>query len=178
MTHPLKRTTFAACAALSLFAALSLSACSVFRQPPPAGAPLAAVTEALGQPAAVYPEPDGGRILEYRGQPMGQVQHMARIGADGRLISYEQVLTNENFARLGTKRWTKDDVLRTFGRPADISPARATGPFPDDAEVWSYRYKDDGVWNAMMSVYFNAGGVVLHTAKTPDPILDDRYKGF
>ncbi|MDN4054425.1 hypothetical protein QPK32_15185 [Massilia sp. YIM B02763] len=175
MSKLIKNTTTIAA---SLAFALTLSACSTFSKAPPAGAPLDAVTAKLGKPNAVYPDPNGGQVLEYRGQPMGQVQHMARIGADGRLISYEQVLTNENFARLGTKRWTKDDVLRTFGRPADISPARATGPFPDDAEVWSYRYKDDGVWNAMMSVYFNAGGVVLHTAKTPDPILDDRYKGF
>ncbi|MFK3736674.1 hypothetical protein [Massilia sp. TN1-12] len=175
MSKLIKNTTTIAA---TLAVALALSACSTFSKAPAAGTPLADVTAKLGKPAAVYPDPDGGQVLEYRGQPMGQVQHMARIGADGRLISYEQVLTNENFAKLGTKRWTKDDVLRSFGHPADISPARATGPFPDDAEVWSYRYKDDGVWNAMMSVYFNARGVVLHTAKTPDPILDDRYKGF
>jgi hypothetical protein len=160
--------------------ALVLAGCAspLFHKAPPAGAPLADVTAKLGRPNAVYPDPDGGQVLEYRGQPMGQVQHMARFGADGRLVSYDQVLTNENFEKLGKGRWTKDDVLRSFGRPAEMSPSRATGPFPDDAEVWSYRYKDDGVWNSMMNVYFNARGVVLHTNKSPDPILDDRYKGF
>jgi hypothetical protein len=29
----------------------------------------------------------------------------------------------------------------------------------------------------MMNVYFNARGVVVHTSKTPDPILDERFKG-
>jgi hypothetical protein len=79
--------------------ALSLGGCTtIFRQPPPAGAPLAQVTAQLGQPNAVYPDPAGGQVLEYRGQPMGQFQYMARIGPDGRLVSYDQVLTSENFA--------------------------------------------------------------------------------
>nr|WP_314541611.1 hypothetical protein [uncultured Massilia sp.] len=171
MTQLIKRTTFAACAALSLFAALSLSACSVFRQPPPAGAPLAAVTEALGQPAAVYPEPDGSKILEYRGQPMGQFQHMARIGPDGRLVSYEQVLTSENFAKVKIDGWTKDDILRHFGHPAETSRVGYK-----DYEVWSYRYKEAGVWNSLMHVHFDQQGVVRQMLNGPDPMYDDRFR--
>ncbi len=164
------------------FAAV-LSACSTFSKAPAAGTPLADVTAKLGKPTATYPDPAGGQVLEYRGQPMGQFQHMARIGADGRLVSYTQVLTNENFARIGSRtgpiaRWTRDDVLREFGRPAEMTRARPTGAHPDDAEVWSYRYKDDGVWNSLMNVYFSANGVVLHTAKSADPVLDERFKGM
>ena len=174
MTTPSKRTTArTALAAALVLAALSLSACAALRTPPPAGAPVAEVTAALGQPDASYPEPDGGQVLEYRGQPMGQYNPLAHIGADGRLVAYEQALTSENFAKVQPARWTKDDVLRSFGRPAEMSPDRVAG-----GEVWSYRYKQDGVWPAYMNVYFNGRGEVRRTDNTPDPVLDDRSKGL
>jgi outer membrane protein assembly factor BamE (lipoprotein component of BamABCDE complex) len=152
---------------------LTLSACSTFSRTPAPGTPLADVTAKLGKPDAVYPDPNGGQVLEYRGQPMGQFQHMARFGADGRLVSYDQVLTSENFAKIQPGRWMRDDVLRTFGRPAETGRDRVSG-----FESWSYRYKQDGVWNAYMNVYFNGRGEVHHTENTPDPMLDDRAKGF
>jgi len=163
----IKKTAFAA----ALLAALSLSGCTLFRQPPPPGAPLAQVTAALGRPDAVYPEPDGSQILEYRGQPMGQFQHMARIGPDGRLVSWEQVLTSENFAKVKVDHWTKDDILRHFGRPAETSRVGY-----HNYEVWSYRYKEAGVWNSMMHVHFDEQGVVRQMLNGPDPMYDDRYR--
>jgi hypothetical protein len=169
MTKLIKRSTLAATLAL---AALSLSACgTLFRQPPPAGAPLAEVTAVLGQPNAVYPEPDGGQVLEYRGQPMGQFQHMARISPDGRLVSYDQVLTSENFAKVKVDQWTKDDILRNFGRPAETSRVGF-----HNYEVWSYRYKEAGVWNSMMYVHFDQQGVVRQMLNGPDPMYDDRFR--
>jgi hypothetical protein len=157
--------------ATALALILALSACApLIRRTPPVGAPLAEVTARLGQPNAVYPDPDGGQVLEYRGQPMGQVQHMARIGADGRLLSYDQVLTTENFARVQVALWTQDDILRHFGRPAEVARDRV-----EDGEVWSYRYKEKGVWNSLMNVYFNRRGVVLRMVRTADPRFDDRY---
>ncbi|PQP01842.1 hypothetical protein C5614_00780 [Massilia phosphatilytica] len=166
------KNTLVNTAAIVAFA-LSLSACSTFSRAPRAGTPLADVTAKLGKPDAVYPDPEGGQVLEYRGQPMGQFQHMARIGADGRLVSYDQVLTSENFAKVQPARWTKDDVLRNFGRPAEVSRDRATGD-----EVWSYRYKQDGIWNSYMNINFNVRGEVRRTGNTPDPLLDDRSKGL
>ena len=151
---------------------LGLAGCGMLSPKLSAGTPVADVTARLGQPTATYPDPDGGQVLEYRGQPMGQFQHMARIGADGRLISYDQVLTSDNFARVQVNRWTRDDVLRHFGKPAEMARVRL-----DDREVWSYRYKQDGLWNSMMNVYFNARGIVIRMQNTPDPVLDERYKG-
>ena len=167
MHTPIKNTLVV----LALGAALS--ACASFNRTPPTDTPLADVTAKLGKPDAVYPIPSGGQMLEYRGQPMGQFQHMAHIGADGRLISYEQVLTTQNFAKIQPGNWTKDDVLRSFGRPAEASRDRVDG-----GEVWSYRYKQDGVWPAYMNVYFNGRGEVRRTDNTPDPVLDDRSKGL
>src|SRR6185437_15096001 len=99
MTLPAK-TLAAACAL-----ALSLSACATFSRTPPAGTPLDQVTAKLGKPDAVYPDPAGGQVLEYRGQPMSQYQHMARIGADGRLFFYNEAPTTENFAKVQPGRW-------------------------------------------------------------------------
>jgi outer membrane protein assembly factor BamE (lipoprotein component of BamABCDE complex) len=152
--------------------ALTLAGCTtILRQPPPAGAPLAEVTAQLGQPNAVYPDPAGGQVLEYRGQPMGQFQYMARIGPDGRLVAYDQVLTSENFAKVKVDHWTKDDIVRNFGRPAEVSRVYA-----HDYEVWSYRYKEAGVWNSMMNVHFDAQGVVRQMLNGPDPLYDDRFR--
>jgi len=162
----------AALLALGIGLGTGLAGCGSLARKLPPGTPVAEVTARLGQPAATYPEPGGGQVLEYRGQPMGQFQHMARIGADGRLVSYDQVLTSENFARVGVNRWTRDDILRHFGRPAEAGRARL-----DDREVWSYRYKEDGIWNSLMNVYFNARGVVIRLQNTADPVLDERFKG-
>jgi hypothetical protein len=153
---------------------LALSACApIVRRAPAPGTPLAEVTARLGQPNAVYPDPDGGQVLEYRGQPMGQFQHMARIDANGRLLSYEQVLTTENFAQVQIGYWNKDDILRHFGRPAEVSRERV-----NDDEVWSYRYKEKGVWDTLMNFTFTKRGVVRDMANSADPVLDDRNKGF
>jgi hypothetical protein len=171
MNKTLRNTT--GCTAV-LALALALTACApLVRKAPPPGAPLAEVTARLGQPNAVYPEPGGGQVLEYRGQPMGQFQHMARIGPDGRLLSYEQVLTNENFEKIEIGSWSKDDVLRHFGRPAEVMPDRL-----EEGEIWSYRYKDKGLWNSFMNVTFNRRGAVLRTGTTADPLFDDRTRGF
>jgi outer membrane protein assembly factor BamE (lipoprotein component of BamABCDE complex) len=96
---------------------------------------------------------------------------MARIGPDGRLVSYEQVLTSENFAKVKVDHWTKDDVVRHFGRPAEVSRV-----YFHNYEVWSYRYKEAGVWNSMMSLHFDQQGVVRQMLNGPDPMYDDRYR--
>jgi hypothetical protein len=168
MSKPMNTTSLAALLALTL----GLAGCGALSPKLPAGTPVADVTARLGQPNASYPAPDGGQVLEYRGQPMGQFQHMARIGADGRLIAYDQVLTSENFAGIQVNRWTRDDILRHFGRPAEVSRVRL-----EDREVWSYRYKQDGMWNSMMNIYFNGRGVVVRLQNTPDPVLDESLKG-
>jgi len=157
---------------VAIAAALTLSACApMLRQAPPAGAPLAEVTAKLGKPDAIYPDPAGGQVYEYRGQPMGQFQYMARIGPDGRLVSYDQVLTSENFAKVKVDQWTKDDILRHFGRPAEV-----TGVYFHNYEVWSYRYKEAGVWNSLMSVHFDQQGVVRQMLNGPDPMFDERLR--
>ncbi len=154
-----------------LCAALLLSACAspFFREAPSVGAPAGAVTAKLGQPTAVYPALDGGQMLEYATAPFGQFTWMAHIGADGRMLSYEQVLTGEKFATIKVDRATKADVLRTIGRPAERSRVMLR-----NYEVWSYRYREAGVWNSLMHMHFDEAGVVRQMMNGPDPMFDVR----
>jgi hypothetical protein len=152
----------------SLAAALALAGCALWRPAPNVGDPEAVVLQKLGRPNAVYQEPGGGRELEYTQQPMGQYAFMAHIGPDGRLTRYEQVLTSEKFASIRIDEATKADVLRTVGHPAEYSRVGYK-----DYEVWSYRYRESGVWNSMMHVHFDQNGVVRQLLNGPDPRYQD-----
>jgi hypothetical protein len=149
--------------------ALALQGCATFGPPPVPGETIEAVVAKLGPPQGVYPDPAAGQVFEYPQGPYGQTTFMARFGTDRRLQSYEQVLTNEKFGMLKIDRATKDDVLRTIGRPAERSRVAL-----HNYEVWSYRYKESGVWNSMMHVHFDQNGIVRMMLNGPDPMYDDR----
>ena len=155
----------------TLSTALLLAACAL--GPPPAPGDALDVVEAkLGKPTAVYTD-GAARTLEYATGPMGQYTWMAHLGPDGRLTSYEQVLTGEKFATIKIDKARKDDVLRTLGRPAEHSRVAS-----HNYEVWSYRYKEAGVWNSLMHVHFDEQGVVRQMLNGPDPIYDPKSRGF
>ena len=157
----------------TLCAAIVLGACAgpFMREAPNVGEPVAAVTAKLGQPTSTYPAADGGQMLEYATGPMGQFTWMAQIGPDGRLVSYEQVLTGEKFATIKIDKANKADVLRTIGRPAERS-----GVAMHNYEVWSYRYKEAGVWNSLMHVHFDQAGIVRLMQNGPDPMFEPRER--
>lgn len=144
--------------------ALSLAGCAALGGPPlQPGDPAAAVTAKMGQPTAVH-RLDGGQLLEFTTGPFGQFTYMARIGADGKLASFEQVLTGEKFATIQIGIATKEDVLRTIGHPAETSTLPR-----QQLEVWTYRYKEAGVWNSLMHVHFDRAGIVRMMQNGPDP---------
>ncbi|MBS1169691.1 MAG: outer membrane protein assembly factor BamE [Burkholderiaceae bacterium] len=152
---------------LSLLLAFSLTACVTFSsdnlRP---GISERDVIAKLGQPAGRYPVADG-QLLEYPQGPWGQTTHMVKIGPDGRLVSWEQVLTVEKFATVKVGVTTKADIQRMFGRPAETDwlPLR-------QLEVWSYRYKEGGVWDSLMHVHFDRAGVVREMQNGRDPMFD------
>ncbi|WP_029363008.1 hypothetical protein [Herbaspirillum lusitanum] len=154
-------------------AALSLSGCASLLAPPvAAGDSEEQVVTRLGPPTNVYP--DGNvRVFEYGAGPFSQYQYMARIGPDHRLISYEQVWTIENFRAIRPKQDTKLDVLRRVGRPTEVT-RYARIPF----EAWNYGYKESGVWNSQMTVYFDDNGIVRKVENGPDPRYDDSRMRF
>lgn len=151
----------------TLSAALLLAGCAMGPAPTP-GDSQDVVQSKLGTPTAVYTD-GAARTLEYATGPMGQNTWMAHLGPDGRLASYEQVLTSEKFATIKIDQATKDDVLRTVGRPAERSHVAM-----HDYEVWSYRYRESGVWNSLMHVHFDGQGVVRQMMNGPDPMYEPR----
>lgn len=119
-----------------------------------------------GQPTHVYQDGQQ-RLLEYAQGPWGQATYMARVGADGKVISYEQVLTVEKFNTIKIGEATKTDVLHTVGAPSETSYLSLT-----DLEVWSYPYKESNAWDSVMHVHFDKGGIVRKMINLPDPRFD------
>lgn len=119
-----------------------------------------------GQPAHRYK--DGNvHLFEYPTGPWGQRTYMARVGPDGRVISFEQVLTTQKFASIKVGEATKDDVLRTIGSPSETSYLSLS-----DLEVWSYPYKENDIWNSVMHVHFDRAGIVRKMLNGPDLRFD------
>ena len=157
----------------SAFLAISLSfaACTtLIPAPVSVGDSESDVIAKRGQPTQRHQ--DGkDHLLEYATGPWGQRTYMARIGPDGKVVSFEQVLTVQKFATVKVGETTKDDILKTFGRPSNTSylPLR-------DLEVWSYPYKESDVWNSLMHVHFDQSGVVRQMMNGPDPRFDPDRK--
>jgi len=153
--------------------ALGLAGCASLWAPPVTpGQSEEQVLARLGAPTNVYQ--DGNtRLFEYGAGAFGQYQYMARIGPDQRLMSYQQVWTVENFHAIRPNQDTKQDVLKRVGRPTEIT-RYARIPF----EAWNYGFKESGVWNSQMTVYFTDQGIVQKVENGPDPRYDDARMRF
>jgi len=94
----------------------------------------AEVRSVMGQPDSVREESGGARTLEYPKGPQGVRTWMFRIGADGKLSDYQQVLTDDNFDKI-QKGMTREEVRNMLGRPRTVVPfARKK------EEVWDWKY--------------------------------------
>lgn len=169
----MKRFIRPAVLSAALAALLALSGCaSLFAPPVHPGDSEAEVLSHLGKPAATYPD-GNDKLLFYQRGFLTQFAYMARIAPDGRLVSYEQVWTTNQFAKLKPGISTKEDVLRTVGAPTEI---RQYARIPYHA--WNYGYKEAGVWDSMMSVYIDDNGIVQRLENGPDPRFDPGRFGF
>lgn len=106
---------------VAVLAAVCLAGCSSL--PPVSstsilpGATLQEVLSRFGNPAAIQVLP-GGKRLQYSTQPAGQTAVMVDLNTDDKVTSARQVLNPTDFARVVPGQWTKDDILREYGRPA------------------------------------------------------------
>ena len=163
------------CYALSAAFVLLIGACAgLGSHPVSPGDTESTVISRLGAPTNRYQ--DGNeRLLEYMKGPWGQQTYMARIGSDGRLVSYEQVLTSQRFASIRPGEATKNDVLKLIGAPSDTSYLALS-----ELEVWSYPYKEANTWNSVMHVHFDKRGIVQRMQSGPDLRYDpdSRWPGI
>ena len=110
------------------------------------------VISRMGRPARTVPLP-GGERLQFSGQPFGQWAFMVDLDSSGRVTQSRQVLTANEFDRIETGKWTREDVEREFGRPAKVD------------HVWSWHgpimtYRWYGVSDMFYHVYLDERGVV------------------
>jgi hypothetical protein len=120
----------------------------------PAGATRDQVIAQAGQPLRVVPLPDGGQRLQYTLQPTGRYAFMVDLDASGRVVRSRQVLTEAEFNRIETDRWTRTDVEREFGPPAWIDRVTSFA-----GTVMTYRWKA-GNEDMFYYVYLDPQGVV------------------
>ena len=138
------------------------------------GADESAIVARFGKPKEAYDLPNGNKHLLWPTQPLGETTVGAEISPDGKLVILDQMLTEQNFARVIVGQWTKHDIQVTFGLPEE------TAYFPlMKREVWSYRYMESNVWYKLYHFYFDDQGIVRMTQKTDDPLHEpDRHLGI
>jgi hypothetical protein len=123
-----------------------------------------AITRALGPPTGRSVHADGTSRLEYARGPYGRHTYMIDFDAAARMVRFEQVLTEANFAAVqpGDSRAA---VLQRLGRPSE------TRRVWRGAELWSYRYE------AFFCRWFVVtlepdGGAVRDAGYLPDPMCE------
>ena len=105
----------------------------------------------MGQPEVVLEEESGERLLQYPQGPEGARTWLFKIGPDGKLIDYKQLLTQENFAAV-KPGMSRDDVRWLLGKP------RTVVRFPlKNEEVWDWRYLEVNPDQRLFNVHFDIG---------------------
>jgi hypothetical protein len=150
---------------LAAVAAALLAACQSYSPGGfPPGATAIEVRNSMGVPTGTYPLPDGGVRYEYARGPWGKHTYMIDFDAQARLVKSEQVLTENNFAKIRPGQ-TRDQVLFAIGHPSDVKQVRY-----QNQTVWSYRY--DAIFCIWFQVSLSPEGQVLEVGNGPDPLCD------
>ena len=133
------------------------------------GTPLAIVEQDFGRPNTVCDLPNNERRMVWSQQPMGHYAWATVVGADSQVGPMTQILTDNAFAKLGEGTWTPEQVTCEFGPPMEIDKVGLPG---DLQVVWSYRYRQYGVWYSLMYVFFGTDGKqVTKFFAGPDPMF-------
>lgn len=137
----------------ALAAAAWLVGCASEPQWVPPGASRAEVLQQLGAPTATYALPTGER-LQYSRQPAGFEVNNVDLDASGRVVAVTQELQEIRFGQILVDQWRVADVLRTFGRPEEISRV-----WSFQGEVWQWRYRQLNT-PRLLYIYIDPQGVV------------------
>src|SRR4029453_5854823 len=115
--------------------AFALSACGGFAEFVKPGEPESAVLKSAGRPTASYPLGDGGKRLQYSGQPWNQSVWNIDLNSQGQVVRVQQMMSDAAFAHIRSGSDTRADVVREFGPPAYV------WEFPMKSETaFMYRY--------------------------------------
>ncbi len=125
------------------------------------------VERTMGAPAEKVDSANGERTWFYPHAPAGRETHAVRIGADGRLRSIEQRLTEANLARLAAGTSTTRDVRELLG-----PPNRVIRMGRQQREAWEYLYFNPVQIPFILYVQSSADGVVREVFTVRDPSQD------
>lgn len=89
----------------------------------------------MGTPETVWEEDDGTRMLQYPKGPEGARTWEFLIDSAGKLVDYQQILTEERFSRI-KPGMGKDEVRRMLGKPRSIVEFKLK-----NEEVWDWLYQ-------------------------------------
>ncbi|MFM8898478.1 MAG: hypothetical protein ACKOF9_00785 [Burkholderiales bacterium] len=153
-----------------LAASLFLVACNAYSpQQIPPGTPVNQVVERLGPATAQHqPPPEQSQAksrLEFARGPMGKHTYMLDFDAQGRLLAWEQVLTEARFFKV-EPGWRQAQVSAWLGTPSNVRSVGWRGE-----TVWSYRYETP------FCVWFEVSlmqSVVVGSGHGPDPQCEDK----
>jgi hypothetical protein len=151
----------------ALLAALVVAGCAAYGPGDlRAGAGEADVAARMGPPTGRHAMPDGATRLEYARGPYGRETYMVDLDAGGRVVRIEQVLGETQFRERMAVGMTRDEVRRTFGRPAEARRVGFVG-----REVWSWRYPtNDCLW--FRATFGPDGRLIDAGGYLPDPMCD------
>jgi hypothetical protein len=144
--------------AVKQLAALALAGCALWQPPLQPGDDADAVRSKLGPPAAEYPLPDGSRKWAYPTGPFGKHTTMVSFDAAGRVLAWEEALTEARFDTIEAGL-TQRQLLERLGPPG---------------RVWAVRYHDQTVWTYR---YDNTQCKVFHVGLTPQGVVEDASYG-
>jgi len=151
------------CVALFLAAGLLSGCASYSGRGLVAGQSTAAEVEALmGKPAERIARPDGGSVLYYPHGPAGRETYAVSLGADGKVETIEQRLTDANIAKLMAGTSTTREARELFG-----PPARTTHLSRLQRDVWEYPM-DSVATPYILYVQFSPDGIVREAFKMKD----------
>jgi len=152
---------------LVVLAALALAGCASFDGGglAPGRSTAKDVEAAMGMPAEQLKVSGGDSLWFYPKQPYGRRTYAVRVGSDGVVRSVEQVLTEENFAKIVAGVTTRGQVRELLG-----PPYQTTHIDRSQRDVWTY------------AIYSSQRDFFLHVQMSGDGIvrevvmLEDRYK--
>jgi hypothetical protein len=147
-----------AASAISVLLVLGCASADVHREVTP-GMSSAEVIARAGKPAVVGKLADGAAYWDYSHQPVSTER--VSFGPDDRVREVRNLLTEANFANLRAGM-TSDEVIATVG------PAYIFNRYGNGSVVWTYRYKDIGVYK-LLHVTFDPAGRMLRYETQWDP---------
>ena len=117
----------------------------------------------MGAPQARHSAPGGETVLWYSHPSNGKGSYAARIGADGKLVSFEERLTAQNLNRIAQGVSNESAVRELLGPPHKVEE------FPrQQRRAWSYNMPGT---DRQMVVQFSSDGVAREAYVVDNPAL-------